>query len=186
MRSNIATVKKEMDRFECKRCGACCRERDVPLTLDDIFRLSDFMNMDPDEFFKAYCEEVAKDSDTVILPFLKKEDDKCCFLEDNICQVNFVKPSVCECMPSTMFGSLEYLRTQMPRDCAIQNTKPNNSDDERRRKSYVVATMLTSIYYSKYGTFKFEYARPFIYRILLFKRNREHIYRLMCSEVLVN
>ena len=174
------------ETFKCKRCGACCKDRDVPLTLDDIFRLSDFFNMEPDNFFEAYCVEIAKSKDVIALPFLKRDGDACCFLEDNICKVHFVKPSACEYMPATMFGSLEYLRTQMPPECAIQNTKPDICDADKSRKTYVTAMLLTTIYYSKFGAFEFKHAKPFIYRILLSKRNREQIYRLTGNEIARN
>jgi uncharacterized protein len=186
MRSNVIRITKDQEQFNCRRCGACCKDRDVPLALDDIFRLSDLLNMDPDQFFKDYCVEVAESSDNIALPFLRRENNKCCFLEDNICQVHFMKPSICEHLPSTMFGSLEYLRTKMPEDCAIHQTKPNNDNDERKRKNYITAMMLTTIYYSKHGTFSYETAKPFIYRILLFKKNRNQIYRLMGTEVMSN
>jgi len=41
----------------------------------------------------------------------------------------------------------------------------------------MTAMMLTTIYYSKFGTFKYKLSKPFIYRILLFRRNREQIYK---------
>jgi len=173
-------LKKEEGRFVCNRCGACCKGRDVPLTLDDIFRLGDFSGMAPDDFFAEYCIEVPKSANTVALPFLRRDSESCCFLEDNICQVHFVKPSACEHMPSTLFGSLEYLRARMPPSCAIHHTRlTNTGDNERLRKNYMTAMMLTTIYYSQHGTFKYELAKPFVYRILLFKRNREQLYRLM-------
>lgn len=172
--------------FRCKRCGACCKDRDVPLTLDDIYRIGDYLSMDPDNFFDEYCVDIARSRDTIALPFLRKDGEACCFLEDNVCQVHFVKPAACAYMPSTMMGSLEYLRTQMPRGCAIQDSKPDSSQAEKSRKSYVTAMLLTTIYYSKFGTFKFEHAKPFIYRILLSKQNREQIYRLTGNEIMKN
>jgi Fe-S-cluster containining protein len=180
-------LKKEEGCFVCKRCGACCKGRDVPLTLDDIFRLSEFIGMAPDEFFNEYCVEVAKSDNTVALPFLRRDSESCCFLEDNICQVHFVKPSACEHIPSTIFGSLENARSRMPPSCAIHHTRPENSSDNKRlRKNHITAVMLTTIYYGKYGTFKYEKAKPFIYRILLFKRSREQLYRLMDDSIASN
>lgn len=187
MRSAGLQLTKVEGKFECKRCGACCKGRDVPLTLDDIFRLSDFLNKDPDTFFAEYCIEVEKGENTIALPFLRRDEDSCCFLEDNICQVHFMKPSACVNMPSTIFGGIEHLRMKMPESCAIQNTRIENSqDNERIRRTYITAMMLTTIYYSKFGTFKFKLARPFIYRILLFKRNREQIYNIIGSRVASN
>ncbi len=187
MRSTGLMLKKEEDRFVCNRCGACCKERDVPLTLDDIFRLSEFMGMMPDVFFDEYCDEVAKGANNIALPFLKRDGESCCFLDENICRVHFVKPTACEHMPSTLFGSLEYVRARMPPSCAIHNTKPESrGDNERLRKNYMAAMMITTIYYSQHGTFKYELAKPFIYRILLFKRNRDKLYKFMDNRVASN
>ncbi len=65
MRSNVITITKDQEQFCCDRCGGCCKDRDVPLALDDIFRLSDFLNMDPDDFFKDYCVEVAESDENI-------------------------------------------------------------------------------------------------------------------------
>lgn len=184
MRSNGSMLNKMEGRFECKRCGACCKGRDVPLALDDILRLSEFLGMDPDGFFSECCVEMAIDENTMALPFLKRYGEACQFLDDNICRVHFVKPSACEYMPSTIFGSLEHLRARMPSSCAIQHTKPES--DERLRRIYMASMMITAIYYSKYGTFKFRLARPFIYRILLFKRSHEGIRKLFGNEIAQN
>lgn len=187
MHTDTAMIEKDAGRFKCKLCGSCCKSRDVPLTLDDIFRISDFFNMDPDTFFSTYCVEVAMHKDSMALPFLMRDGDSCCFLDDHICRVHFVKPSVCEQMPSATFGSLEYLRAKMPEGCAIQHTVPAYiANDELKRNSYVMAMLVTAMYYSKYGTFKFKLARPFIYRILLFKKNRAQIYRIMGAAVKTN
>ncbi len=184
MRSTELVLKKEQEDFKCNRCGACCKDRDVPLTLDDIFRLSEFMGMGPDEFFAEYCDERPKHENVIALPTLRKNGECCCFLEENICRVHFVKPAACEHMPSTLFGSLEHVRSRMPPGCSIQYTRNEGAGDrERMRRNYITATMLTTIYYSKFGAFKFEYAKPFIYRILLFKKNREQIHRLMDDQI---
>lgn len=187
MRSTGLQLTRPENRFECKRCGACCKDRDVKLTLDDIFRLSEFLDMEPDKFFAKYCVEIAKNDDTIVLPYLRKDGGACCFLEDNICQAHFAKPSVCMNLPSAIFGSIEDIRAQMPRSCAIHNTEPvNDGDNDNKRRNYMTAMMLTTIYYSKFETFKYEYAKPFIYRILLFRRNREQIFNITGNKVISN
>jgi len=184
MRSTGLLLKKEEERFACKRCGACCKGRDVPLTLDDIFRLSELLGMPPDDFFSEYCIEMAKSAGTVALPFLRSGGEGCRFLEDNICQVHTVKPAACEHLPSPVFGSLESMRARMPPSCAIHHTRLEEKDDNgRSRKNYLAAMMLTTIYYSRHGTFKYGLAKPFIYRILLFKRNRDKLYKFMDGRV---
>ncbi|BAI61559.1 conserved hypothetical protein [Methanocella paludicola SANAE] len=187
MRSTGLQLNRAESRFECKRCGACCKDRDVPLTLDDIFRLSEFLNMDPDSFYSQYCVEVAKGDNTIALPYLRRDDGACCFLEDNICQAHFAKPTVCLNTPSTIFGSIEHIRARMPPSCAIHHTRiPESADNERKRRNYMTAMMLTTIYYSKFGTFKYQLSKPFIYRILLFRRNREQIYNFTGNNMASN
>ena len=188
MRSTGLQLNKPESRFECKRCGACCKNRDVKLTLDDIFRLSEFLDMDPDSFFNKYCVEVSKNDDSLALPYLQRDGERCHFLEDNLCQAHFAKPSACINLPSAIFGSIEDVRAQMPPICSIQNSRieTNDAENDRRRRNYMTAMMLTTIYYSKFGTFKYEYAKPFIYRILLFRRNRDQIYNMTGAGVASN
>lgn len=175
-------------QFECKKCGDCCRTRDnVPLTLDDVFRISDFLNMDPDTFFSEYCIEIVKNEGHVGLPYLRRDGQECQFLQDGLCSIHFVKPTACKYMPSTMFGNVSYLKMQMPYHCAIKMYSNGDkiNDTDRARKSYMASMMLTTIYYSKYGTFKYSLAKPFVYRILLFNRNRDYIYRMFDDTVTV-
>ena len=187
MRSTGQLLNRPESRFECKRCGACCKNRDVSLTLDDIFRLSEFLDMDPDKFFEKYCVEVTKKDNTMPLPYLRRDTENCCFLEDNICQAHFAKPSACINLPSAVFGSLEDVRAHMPPICSIQTTTiAEDADNDRKRRNFMTAMMLTTIYYSKFGKFKYQYAKPFIYRILLFRRNREQIYNLTGNKVVSN
>lgn len=175
-------------KFECQRCGNCCRRREnIPLTLDDIFRMSDFLSLDPDEFFKEYCVEIAPDSDHVALPFLQREYYGCRFLEDGLCSINFVKPHVCKMMPSTIFGNVNHLKREMPFNCPVQKIGNNDkvNENDRLRKGHMASMLLTTIYYSKFGTFKYEHAKPFVYRILLFNKNREYVYRMFDNTVSV-
>jgi hypothetical protein len=81
-------------------------------------------------------------------------------------------------MPSTLFGSLQYLRGKMPSSCAVQPVRSGTkvNDDDRIREKYMVAMILTSIYYSLHGTFIYERAKPYIYRILLINKNRSKIF----------
>ena len=75
----------------------------------------------------------------------------------------------------------------MPFNCSIQKMEKTEkvNDNDRIRKSYMASMMLTTIYYSKYGTFKYELAKPFVYRILLFNKNREYVYRMFDNTVTV-
>lgn len=148
----------------------------MPLTLDDIFRIADYLNMDTDDFFNEYCTE-ENFGNAIPMAYLKR-DDGCPFLEDNLCSIHFVKPLLCKYMPSTVFGSCQYLRSKMPITCAVHNVsntvKINDTDAIKER--YMVSMILTSIYYSAHGTFVYQLAKPYIYRILLINKNRHSIY----------
>jgi hypothetical protein len=50
------------------------------------------------------------------------------------------------------------------------------NEDDRIREKYMVAMILTSIYYSLHGTFIYERAKPYIYRILLISKNRSRLF----------
>jgi Fe-S-cluster containining protein len=168
----------QSSRFECRRCGSCCKSTSmIPLTIDDIYRIADFLGMHPDDFFTAYCEEVCCADSVVPMAYLKREKG-CPFLADNLCSIHFVKPLLCRYLPSTIFGSQQYLRARMPKSCAIQDMSPGTrvNEDDRVRERYMVSMILTSIYYSTHGTFVYEHAKPYIYRILLINKNRNHLY----------
>ena len=164
-------------QFECKRCGSCCRSNSlIPLTIDDIYRIADFLGLHPDDFFANYGEEMAIAADAVPMPYLKREKG-CPFLSDNLCGIHFVKPLLCRHMPSTIFGSAQYLRSKMPPGCALQQVSAGTAinDDDQIKERYMVSMILTSIYYSAHGTFIYDLAKPYIYRILLINKNRRHI-----------
>jgi Fe-S-cluster containining protein len=158
----------------------------IPLTLDDIYRMADFLDMEPDDFFETYCEEMPLASNTPMAYLVREKG--CPFLEDNLCSIHFVKPLLCKYMPSTIFGSYQYLRSKMPATCDVQRAKPgwkvNDTDSIKER--YMVSMILTSIYYSNYGTFKYENAKPYIYRILLINRNRNNLYDMVDNRKLKN
>ncbi|MCD1295830.1 YkgJ family cysteine cluster protein [Methanocella sp. CWC-04] len=177
-------IKKQdiTEKFECRQCGNCCRtNKQIPLTLDDIYRISDYLNMDTDDFFSNYCIEVPCGDTNIPMPYLKRGEDGCCFLEDNLCSINFVKPGICKNSPSTMFGSIQYLKSKMPQTCSIQRIRPGEkiNEDDQTRESYMVSMILTTAYYSNYHTFSYENAKPYIYRILLIKKNRSSIFKMM-------
>ncbi len=170
-------IEMTVAQFQCKQCGCCCKSDSlIPLTLDDIFRIADFLDLCPDEFLSRYCTEVCH-GNSVPMPYLKRESG-CPFLDDGLCSVHFVKPLLCKYMPSTMFGGLQYLRGKMPPSCTVQHMKAGTSvnDDDRIREKYMVSMILTSIYYSIHGTFVYEQAKPYIYRILLINRNRNNLF----------
>lgn len=173
-------IETPVTQFQCKQCGSCCKSDSMmPLTLDDIFRMADFLDLEPDEFFARYCAEVCCAGSSVPMPYLKRETG-CPFLEDGLCSIHFVKPLLCKSMPSTLFGSLQYLRGKMPPSCSLQGMRPGAhthiNDDDVTREKYMVSMILTSVYYSIHGKFNYELAKPYIYRILLINKNRSQLF----------
>ncbi len=73
-----------IDRWECLRCGKCCRELDVPVTLDEEKRLRKF----GDVFSKKK-----------IGVYLKKVGGCCIFLEGNRCRIYDLRPEACRRYP---------------------------------------------------------------------------------------
>ena len=89
-------------KWLCQRCGNCCRWPGfVHVTGREIDRLAEYMKIDPEDFLEKYVE-VTPDGDRLTL--IMKKDDSCIFLqENNVCQVNEVKPDQCSGFPNTWF-----------------------------------------------------------------------------------
>lgn len=77
-------------RFQCLQCGECCRSRNVPLTMEDIKRLSKYA--DPQEFITIFSER------RLVLS-RRTWDYGCIFLRDTDCTVQEEKPLVCALFP---------------------------------------------------------------------------------------
>lgn len=80
----------EHQQFECVQCGECCRSRNVPVTMEDIKRLSGYG--DPGEFLVIFDER------KLVLE-RRKWDFGCVFLDDTRCTVQKEKPLVCQLYP---------------------------------------------------------------------------------------
>ena len=116
-------------RFECVRCGKCCRDReDILLNPFDLFRLCKVKKMTPFEFMKKYCEMYI--GQFSYLPLIRIDfrpvydiggqeviGTRCPFLgrsgETFHCRVNDGKPFVCFAYPlgriQKDYGQIDYL-----------------------------------------------------------------------------
>ena len=174
--------------FECRQCGNCCRSDSmIPLTLDDIYRIADFLDLSADEFFEQYGREMVIGGSTTPMAYLAR-DNGCLFLQDNLCSIHFVKPLLCKYMPSTIFGNHQYLKAKLPATCDVQRAKTGwkINENDAIKERYMVSMILTSIYYSNYSTFEYEKAKPYIYRILLINKNRNNLYDLVDNRKVKN
>ena len=88
MKERLVPFKNQ--RFECQMCGECCRLRYVPLTMEDIKRLSQVK--DPRDFVVIFGEK------KLVLD-RREWDSGCVFLYDRECTVQEKKPIVCRLYP---------------------------------------------------------------------------------------
>jgi len=96
-----------MLRFECTRCGECCRGPGrARLSVVDVQRLARFLNLAIADFVERYTELVvfvkpgdASEPDAELV--LKKAAGACVFLRGDECAVHLGKPDGCRLGPFT-------------------------------------------------------------------------------------
>ena len=85
-------------RYECTRCGACCRwAGDVCIETDEIHEISRFLNMDEQVFIDTCCRLRANRRG---LSIRDAEDGACMMLTKDGCRINPVKPRQCRDFPN--------------------------------------------------------------------------------------
>jgi hypothetical protein len=111
-------VSKEPVRFECQRCGACCKKENIVITLNgrDIVRIAQGLNLGPEAVLKVVDFLILADGlkrpegltgipaleterGPAFLALRKMKNGRCVFLEDNLCMIHAVRPSVCRSFP---------------------------------------------------------------------------------------
>jgi Fe-S-cluster containining protein len=80
----------ENQKFKCLQCSECCKARSVPLTLEDIKRMSVYK--DPQEFIIVYNERKLAIERRVW-------DAGCVFSDGWRCTIHEIKPLVCRMYP---------------------------------------------------------------------------------------
>ncbi len=113
---NIEETK--LPRFECTRCGACCRDDFLLVTVtgSDIVRIAAVLGLSPNEMLKALDFYVVSDGETKpiglekfpsvatesglsYISLKKMENGECVFLKENLCMIHPVRPVVCRSFP---------------------------------------------------------------------------------------
>lgn len=85
-------------RYECTRCGACCRwAGDVCVETDEIREISRFLDMDEQAFIDTCCRLRANRRG---LSIRDAEDGACMMLTKDGCRINPVKPRQCRDFPN--------------------------------------------------------------------------------------
>lgn len=104
-------------QFECLKCGACCREESLLVTVTgrDITRIALGLGLSSADVIKAFdfylvsgnaAPEGLRDIPPVntehgpaYVALKKLETGDCVFLKDNLCMIHTIRPSVCKSFP---------------------------------------------------------------------------------------
>jgi Fe-S-cluster containining protein len=109
-----------LPQFECSKCGACCREDSMLITVtgSDIARISRALELSPEETLRAldfYIDDQKRpvplglqgiptpltERGPAIIALKKMENGDCIFLKDDLCMVHAIRPIVCRSFPFT-------------------------------------------------------------------------------------
>ena len=113
-----APTEIEHIRFECVRCGACCRNSNLLVTLtgSDLVRLSIALNLDHKALMRAidfytlepdapvpvglrHIPSVETENGRAFVALRKLEGGDCIFLLDNECMIHPARPDACRSFP---------------------------------------------------------------------------------------
>jgi Fe-S-cluster containining protein len=88
-------------RFSCARCSACCRHEEgfVFLSGKDASLLGEALNMEFQEFTKAFCRWVPAADGIDKLSLKEKSNFDCIFWKQNGCSVYEARPLQCRAFP---------------------------------------------------------------------------------------
>ncbi len=114
---NTNTEEAKLPRFECTKCGACCRDVFlVTVTGNDIVRIAAVLGLSPNEMLKALDFYVVSDGEPTpigldkfpsvategglsFIALRKTENGDCVFLKEHLCMIHPVRPAVCRSFP---------------------------------------------------------------------------------------
>jgi Fe-S-cluster containining protein len=89
-------IAREVEQqIDCKTCANCCREPRVSVSHQDIYRLSVYLDMTPEQVLKEYTIADAEDRQTI----LRQTKDGCVFLDGSLCLVYEARPLACREFP---------------------------------------------------------------------------------------
>jgi Fe-S-cluster containining protein len=107
-----------LPQFECTKCGACCRNDSLLITVtgSDIARIAMALELGPEEILRALDFYIADQKKSLplglqdipapltergpaIIALKKMENGDCIFLKDNLCMIHAIRPIVCRSFP---------------------------------------------------------------------------------------
>jgi uncharacterized protein len=82
-------------KFQCTQCGHCCTGAPgyVWITLPELYRIAEFLEMDDHEFAKKYVRKVNQKMSLIELP------NGDCVFYDKGCKIYPVRPTQCRTFP---------------------------------------------------------------------------------------
>ena len=104
-------------QFECKKCGACCREDTILVTVtgsdiasisaglglgsEDVIRAFDFYLVSGEESPEGLRDFPAINTEQgpAYIALKKMKNGDCIFLKDNLCMIHTIRPVVCMSFP---------------------------------------------------------------------------------------
>ena len=110
---NSATV-----HFECIRCGACCKNLDLIVTLTgrDIAKIAISLGLSSEQMLRAvdfyiqdengslpiglkHIPQIVTEEGQAIIALKKNPDGDCIFLKDALCMIHEIRPGACAAYP---------------------------------------------------------------------------------------
>lgn len=122
----------------CQGCGICCLKTEMPLFLEDLIRIQEFVT--PDRSSSFYIEENGN-------KYLKNIDDHCYFFDITTkkCKIYDIRPLGCRFYP--MVYDIDYNKCILDSDCPRRYRFYTNQN--KFKESCVKLTKIMKEYFSK-------------------------------------
>ena len=160
--------------FECTKCGACCREDSLLVTITghDIARISMGLGLSSNEIIRAIDFYLVSSNETpkgfrdipavntekgpAYIALKKLENKDCIFLKNDLCMIHTIRPVVCMSFPFVFRNDTElnWGLSAMQKICPGLGKGPKVNISELREIALVVLEDLNS-----YRTFVEEWNR---------------------------
>jgi Fe-S-cluster containining protein len=153
--------------LKCGCCGDCCRHYSkVDVSITDIFNISEYLGIKPDEFFSRYCKVMSDSVDSSV--FLFDIEGGCKFQKDGKCTIYPVRTDMCAMYPSNLvtLNTSRWLKKDVDGlDKCFIHSLPDDLvivPDLERMVDSAIMSMVLEMYLARYGTtFREEDAREY-------------------------
>jgi hypothetical protein len=82
-----------MKQIDCKTCANCCKEKSPIVLKDEIFTISNKLEISKEEFINKYLENTEESNEFII------SKRPCPFLKNNECEIYDIRPEDCRSYP---------------------------------------------------------------------------------------